>query len=86
VIDVFPTIYTLSLADASPGSLVILPHSMGHMLAIVTADSTRTDARSIVILNFKEPNYPPVIYEEDWSGICLSYDAPLRFELSNSEK
>jgi hypothetical protein len=84
--DVFPAIYSLKLADASPGSIVVFPRTEGHLLALVTTETAQKEGRSIVILNSKQPNYPPVFYGENWNEMCLCYDAPLRFELSNKEE
>lgn len=86
MIDVFPAIYGVRLADVSPGSIVIFPRTEGHLLALATAETAQKEGRSIVILNSKEPNCPPVFYAENWNEMCLCYDAPLRFELSNKEE
>lgn len=83
--DVFPTIYSLKLAEAPAGSIVLLPRIDGHLLGLVTDEVVEKDCRSLVILNLKEPNYPSVIFAQNWNEMCLCYEAPCRFELSNKE-
>lgn len=83
--DVFPTIYSLKLTDAPPGSIVLFPRSDGQLLGLVTDEAAQENCRSIVILNLSDPGYPSVIFAQNWNEMCLCYETPCRFELSNKE-
>lgn len=83
--DVFPAIYSLRLANARPGSIVIFPRIDGHLFGLVTDEAIKEDCRSVVILNLNSPGYPSVIFAQSWNEMCLCYPDACRFELSNNE-
>lgn len=85
--DVFPDICSATLGEAPAGSIAVIPHHDGPRLALVTNESVKKELRSIVILNLNQPNYPPIVFHENWGArdVCLYYRTPLRYELSNKE-
>jgi hypothetical protein len=76
--EVFPEICSVQLGEAASGSIAIIPYPDGLLLALVTNQSVQKHLRSIVILGFNDPNYPPVVLHENWdirSG-CSYYKTP----------
>jgi len=85
--EVFPKLCSAPLGEAAAGSIVLIPHNDGLLLSLVTDESVQAHVRSIVILNLNQPSSPSVVFHENWgkSQICLCYETPLRFEISNKE-
>lgn len=84
--DVFPAVQTVMLADAAPGSILKIPRSGGPVMALVT-DQISNDTRSVVFLNARLSDRPPVIFAANWrlTEPCLSYSGNIRFELGMAE-
>jgi hypothetical protein len=80
--EVFPPVYTVSLAAASPGSILSVPRYGGPVFALAT-DHSVEGGRSLVFLNLKEKGRPQVLFAEKFQNIegCLAYKEGLRFEL-----
>jgi hypothetical protein len=83
--EVFPEICGAAIGEAPAGSIAIIPHHDGPLLALIADESVQQDMRSIVILNLNHPGHPSVVFHEKWGmrDSCLYYKSPLRFELSN---
>lgn len=87
VTEVFPEICSAPLGETTAGSIALIPNHDGLLLALITNESVQTHIRSIVILNLKQPNYPPVVFHENWDArdLCLYYKTPVRFEIGNKD-
>ena len=84
--DAFPLAATLSLRDATPGSIVRIGRSDGCKIALVTAEVVN-DVRSFVWLNPGFKNRPAVIFAENWRNdpSVLQYTSTTRFELGSRD-
>lgn len=84
--DAFPLVATVSLKDATPGSIVRIGRSDGSKLALVTSEVVN-DVRSFVWLNPGFKNKPSVIFAENWrdDSSVLQYKSPTRFELGSKD-
>src|SRR5690242_17951787 len=81
--DVFPSVHTISLAAAPPGSVVNIPRYRGPVLALLTDLAIAEGSRSLVFLNFKAKDRHQVVFANKSPNVegCLAYKEGLRFEL-----
>ena len=81
--EVFPPIKTLLPAQAAPGSIIRISRTNETIFALVTNQKPNESSVSIVLLNAKRPNYPPVVFVENWrlSEPCLHYSSGVEFEI-----
>lgn len=84
--DSFPTVETVSMKDAQPGSIVRIARYDGPKLALTT-DEIVNGVRSFVWLNPNFQNRPTVILAENWQNdpLVLRYKTELRFELGTAD-
>jgi hypothetical protein len=83
--EVFPEICSALLGSAPAGSLAMIPHHEGPLMALVTGQAPQQELRSVVILNLRHAGYPSVVFYDNWTArdACLFYRSSVRFELSN---
>lgn len=81
--EVFPSVYTVSTADAEPGTILKIPRSEGALLALAV-EAKNGNGCTLVILNSTDPNRPPVFFVDNWrnENSCLAYKGPFHFEIS----
>jgi hypothetical protein len=84
--DLFPSVSTVSLKDAEPGSIVRISRHNKSKFALVT-DHVVDGTRSFVWLNPDFPDMAPVIFAEKWRNdpSVLQYQTDIRFELGTTE-
>jgi hypothetical protein len=82
---VFPEICGGTLGEAPAGSVAVIPHHSGPLMALVTDQSIQPELRSIVILNLNHAGHLSVVFHDNWTmrDTCLYYKSSIRFELSN---
>ncbi|WP_130582409.1 hypothetical protein [Bradyrhizobium sp. Leo170] len=84
MVDVFPAPSTVSLKDATAGSIVGIARYDGVKWALVT-DHSSNGVRSFVWLNATFQDRSPVIFAENWQNnpSVLQYASNARFELDD---
>jgi hypothetical protein len=88
MVSAFPSVSTVSLKDAQPGSIVSIARHDGPKLALV-ADHFVDGLRSFVWLNPNFRDRPPVIFAEKWQNdpAILQYEAAaIRFEFGTKSE
>src|SRR6185437_1971196 len=81
---VFPPIKTLTPPQAAPGSIIAISRSSEIIFALVTTQKSNEERVSIVLLNARRPNYPSVIFVDNWrlTEPCLCYSSGVEFEIN----
>lgn len=84
--DAFPAVVTVSLKDATPGSIIRIGRHDGCKVALAT-DQIVNNVRSFVWLNPGIQNKPYAIFAENWRNdpSVLQYISTARFELGSGD-
>ena len=81
---IFPPIRTTTPVEVTPGSIIRISRSSETLLALVTSQKPNEASVSIVLLNLRRPNFPSVIFADNWrlTEPCLCYSSGVEFEIN----